>query len=47
MNYNEAIKILTSNEVFYVDLSLDRISLALERLGNPQDSLKCIHVARA
>jgi len=45
MNYNEAIKILTSNEVFYVDLSLDRISLALERLGNPQDSLKCIHVA--
>lgn len=45
MNYQEAIERLTSTGVFYVDLSLDRIRSALEKLGNPQDSLKCIHVA--
>ncbi len=45
MKYNEAIKNLTSNGMFYVDLSLKRIKLVLEELGNPQDSLKCIHVA--
>lgn len=45
MNYNEAIKQLTSSGMFYVDLSLDRIKSVLEKLGNPQDFLKCIHVA--
>ena len=45
MNYQEAIKKLTSSETFYIDLSLDRIKSALEKLGNPQDYLKYIHVA--
>ena len=45
MNYTKAIAKLTSNGMFYIDLGLDRIKLALEKLGNPQDSLKCIHVA--
>ena len=45
MNYQETIEKLTSNGMFYVDLSLDRIKSALKKLGNPQDALKCIHVA--
>ena len=45
MNYQEAIERLTSNGMFYIDLGLDRIEAVLEKLGNPQDSLKCIHVA--
>lgn len=43
--YNSAIKVLTSKGNFYVDLGLERISAALEKFGNPQDDLKCIHVA--
>ena len=43
--YEEATKLLTSKGKFYIDLSLDRIKLALEKFGNPQDDLKCIHVA--
>ena len=31
--------------MFYVDLSLNRIQSVLEKLGNPQDSLRYIHVA--
>ena len=45
MNYEEAIKNLTSAGMFYTDLKLDRITSTLQALGNPQDSLKCIHVA--
>lgn len=45
MKYAEAIELLTSKGMFRIDLGLDRISLALEKLGNPQDDLKCIHVA--
>ena len=45
MNYEDSIKKLTSSNVFYVDLSLDRIKVALQKLGNPQKSLKYIHVA--
>ena len=45
MNYQVAIEKLTSSGMFYIDLGLDRIKSVLERLGNPQDSLKCIHVA--
>ena len=45
MDYNTAIKNLTSKGMFYVDLGLDRISKVLEILGNPQDDLKYIHVA--
>ena len=45
MNYINAIKKLTSEKVFKIDLSLDRMYSALDKLGNPQDSLKYIHVA--
>lgn len=44
-NYNKAIELLTSQGKFYINLGLDRISAVLELLGNPQDKLKCIHVA--
>ena len=43
--YENAIKLLTDKGKFYIDLSLDRISKALELFGNPQDKLKYIHVA--
>ena len=45
MNYDEAIELITSKDNFYIDLGLDRISQALDKLGNPQDELSCIHVA--
>lgn len=45
MKYNETIEKLTSSGMFYIDLELDRIRKVLENLGNPQDSLKYIHVA--
>lgn len=45
MNYSDAIEKLTSREIFFIDLGLDRISKVLESFGNPQDSLKYIHVA--
>lgn len=45
MEYLEAIEKLSSKGMFFIDLSLDRITLVLEKLGNPQDELKYIHVA--
>ncbi len=45
ISYEKAIEIITSKDNFYIDLGLDRISEALAKLGNPQDKLKCIHVA--
>lgn len=45
MNYNDAIKLLTSQGKFYINLGLDRMQNVLNLLGNPQDSLKCIQVA--
>ena len=44
-NYNDTVKILTSSGKFHINLGLERITKILELLGNPQDSLKCIHVA--
>ncbi len=43
--YEQAIEILTSRDNFYIDLGLDRIRRVLEVFNNPQDTLKCIHVA--
>lgn len=43
--YDKAIKLLTSRDNFYIDLGLDRIKKVLEKFSNPQDDLKCIHVA--
>lgn len=43
--YIEAKNLLTSQGKFYINLGLERISSILDLLGNPQDRLKCIHVA--
>ena len=45
LNYEQAISLITSKKNFYIDLGLDRIARVLDKLGNPQDELKCIHVA--
>jgi len=45
MTYEDAIKLLTSQGKFHIELGLERISAVLELLGNPQDKLKYIHVA--
>ena len=45
LNYEQAINILTSEGNFRIDLGLDRIKSVLEKLDNPQDKLKYIHVA--
>ena len=44
-NYDNALKLLTSQGKFYINLGLERISQVLNLLGDPQDKLKCIHVA--
>jgi dihydrofolate synthase/folylpolyglutamate synthase len=44
-SYEEAIEFITSKDNFYIDLGLERISKVLEMFGNPQESLKIIHVA--
>lgn len=44
-NYAKAIEELHSKGMFYVDLGLDRISEVLAAFDNPQDKLKCIHIA--
>ena len=43
--YDNAVKLLTSQGKFYINLGLERISSILNLLGNPQDKLQCIHVA--
>ncbi len=45
MNYEDSVKLLTCNGKFYINLGLERISKLLGELNNPQDNLKCIHVA--
>ena len=45
MEYEESVKLLTSQGKFCINLGLDRISKVLALLDNPQDKLKCIHVA--
>ncbi len=44
-SYEDAIKDLSSQGKFYINLGLERISKIMELFGNPQDSLKCIQVA--
>lgn len=43
--YKNAVNILKSQGKFYINLGLERIQAVLALLNNPQDSLKCIHVA--
>lgn len=45
MNYNEALNYIHSLLVFGSVPGLERISLLLQKLGNPQNQLKFIHVA--
>ena len=45
MNYEEAMNFIQNTSKFGSVLGLDNIKELLERLGNPQDSLKVIHVA--
>ena len=44
-NYNDAVKLLTSSGKFRISLGLGRMEKIMELLDNPQDKLKCIHVA--
>ncbi len=44
-SYEEAINLLTSQGKFYIKLGLERVSKVLSFLGNPQESLKVVHVA--
>lgn len=44
-DYKEVVELLSSQGKFYINLGLERISAVLELLGNPQDRLKCFHVA--
>ncbi len=44
-SYESIIKEITSQGKFYINLGLERVSQVLDILGNPQNSLKCIHVA--
>ncbi|MGB9679599.1 MAG: bifunctional folylpolyglutamate synthase/dihydrofolate synthase [Minisyncoccia bacterium] len=45
MNYNEAIDFIHGTYKFGIKLGLENISKLLEYMGNPQKSLKIIHVA--
>lgn len=43
--YTQIKQDLTSKEKFHIKLGLERVSAVLELIGNPQDSIKTIHVA--
>jgi dihydrofolate synthase/folylpolyglutamate synthase len=43
--YEKALKILTSQEKFHINLGLERVQELLAFYGNPQNKIKCIHVA--
>jgi len=45
LTYENAIEKLHSKGMFYIDLGLERITKVLGSFGNPQDNLRCIHVA--
>lgn len=45
MDYNNAIEYIHSANRFGMNLGLDRIRQLLDRLGNPQNSLKFVHIA--
>jgi len=45
ISYEESIKILTSQKKFHINLGLERVLELLEIYGNPQEKIKCIHVA--
>lgn len=45
MNYKQAIKLLTSQAKFRIELGLERVKTILNILNNPQDKIKIIHIA--
>ena len=45
MNYEEAMNFIHNTNKFGSVLGLDNIRELLERLGNPQDQLKVVHIA--
>ena len=45
INYKKALELLTSQGKFHINLGLERISAILDLIDNPQNKLKCIHVA--
>ena len=45
MNYEESLQYIHSVNWTFCNLGLERIKLLCEKLGNPQDQLKFIHVA--
>ena len=45
MIYDETVKLLQSQGKFYINLGLERIESALNKLDNPQNDIKVIHVA--
>ncbi len=45
MQYEKALEYIYSRELFGIKLGLKNISELMEKLGNPQDSFKSIHVA--
>ena len=45
MNFNESVEYIHSLLAFGIKPGLERISMLLDLLGNPQDKLKFIHVA--
>ncbi len=45
MNYDDVMNFIDNSKKFGSKLELTRIKKLCELLGNPQDSLKCIHIA--
>lgn len=45
MNYNEALEYIHSINWTFCKPGLERIEMLLDKLGNPQDTLKFVHVA--
>jgi dihydrofolate synthase/folylpolyglutamate synthase len=45
MNYEQAWQYLDQLQIFNIELGLDSMNRFLERLGNPQQSLQCVHIA--
>ncbi len=44
-SYQDVVSLLTSQGKFYIKLGLERVGAVLNLLDNPQEKLKCIHVA--
>lgn len=44
-SYQKALQILTSQGKFHISLGLERVKALLSLYDNPQDKIKCVHVA--